>query len=41
MYIEMINKNDNRWLRYERDEMMVGGYDSTREGVKGVFIHGY
>jgi len=20
MYIEMINKNENRWLRYERDD---------------------
>jgi hypothetical protein len=25
MYIEMINKNENRWLRYERDDNDGGG----------------
>jgi hypothetical protein len=40
MHIEMINKiiidgYDMRGMK------MVGGYDSTREGAKWSFIHGY
>jgi hypothetical protein len=34
--IEIINKSNNRWLRYKRDEEQMGGYDSTRErGPRG------
>jgi hypothetical protein len=41
MYIEIINKNNNHWLRYERDENDGGGYDSTRErGPRGILFMG-
>jgi hypothetical protein len=35
MYIEMINKSSNRWLRHERDENNEGILFQKREGSKG------
>jgi len=36
MNIEIINKSNNRWTQYERDEEQWGRYDSTRErGSRG------
>jgi hypothetical protein len=35
MYIEIINKNNNCWLRYERDENNVGDVIPQERGKKG------
>ena len=41
MNIEIINKCNNHWLQYERDEERSGDMIPKEKGVQGGIIHGY
>ena len=41
MNIEIINKNNNPWLRYKRGEERWGDMIPQERGVQGGIIHGY